>query len=274
MRARILTVVLVLGALEVAGFVAGVVDAPVPRADARRRRRPVKTKAPEPEPPAPETAGPETAAPPVPENPFEGGTGATAAPAVGATAMPGTSTGTGTGATATAAPQEAPPAVPEPTPHEDLSGIEDEYNRIVDEIFQARTRVAALGAQLYSTKVRIRVQDRTTREQSLQSIRLTLDGDPVFSGDSSFRAEDGRQVYDGFAAPGAHALGVEVELRSRENDRYVYRLRDSFTFEVIKGKLTEVRVLLEEDSNIAEDFPDDREGEYDVRTRVRVEAME
>lgn len=265
MKAKIVSFVLALLALEA---ILTWTQPPTGVAEARRRRRPPSKRPPEPETAAPQTAG-GTA---VPENPFETG-GTTAAPE---TALPGTAAGTGpfTGAPATAAPQTSGAAAPEPTAREDLSGLEDEYNRIVDEIFQARTRVSALGAQLYSTKVRIRVQDRTTREQALESIRLTVDGDPVFSGDASFRAEDGRQVYDGFVAPGAHSLGVEVELRSRENDRYTYRLHDSFTFEVIKGRLTEVKVLLEEDSNIAEDFPDDREGEYDIRTRVRVEVVE
>ncbi len=260
MKRRVFSLVVVLGAMQAVDVVLQSEGGSVGVAQARRRRNP-PTKTAAPAPPG-GTA--------VPDNPFDA-----AASTAPASAQPAGTAAPASAAPATAAPApEEPPPIPEPTPREDLSGIEDEYHRIVDEIFQARTRVSALGAQLYSTKVRVRVQDRTTRTQALQRIRLLLDGDAIFSGDASFRAEDGRQVYDGFAAPGAHVVGVEVEYRSRENDRYVYRLHDAYTFEVIKGRLTEIRVLLEEDSNIAEDFPDDREGEYDVRSRIRIEAAE
>ena len=38
----------------------------------------------------------------------------------------------------------------------------------------------------------------------------------------------------------------------------------------MQGKVTEITLVLDDDSDIAEDFEDDGEGEYDVSTRVRV----
>jgi hypothetical protein len=45
--------------------------------------------------------------------------------------------------------------------------------------------------------------------------------------------------------------------------------RNQFRFEVVQGKLTEIVIRLDDDSDM-EDFADDGEGEYDVNMRVRV----
>ncbi|MCA9582369.1 MAG: hypothetical protein KC416_11285, partial [Myxococcales bacterium] len=64
------------------------------------------------------------------------------------------------------------------------------------------------------------------------------------------------------------------EQHARDNRDYRYVLRDTFRFEVRKGKITVVTLILDDDSDIAEDFPEDGEGQYDVRTRFRVTTHE
>ena len=39
-------------------------------------------------------------------------------------------------------------------------------------------------------------------------------------------------------------------------------------------RITEITLVVDDDSEIAEDFADDESGEYDVRTRVRVDTFE
>jgi hypothetical protein len=41
---------------------------------------------------------------------------------------------------------------------------------------------------------------------------------------------------------------------------------------VVGERRTDLRLRLEDDSDIAEDFHDDRSGEYDVHTRLQVRA--
>ena len=121
-------------------------------------------------------------------------------------------------------------------------------------------------------EARVRVDNQAAETQSLVKFSLLLDGAPVHRAEGVTRGERIQQVFDGYAAPGPHVLTVEAEQRSKENDKYRYTTRDTFRFEVIRGKTSVVTVVLEDDSGIAEDFPDDEEGEYEVTTRVRVET--
>lgn len=179
-------------------------------------------------------------------------------------------------APAAEAPAAQTPAAPtEPLPElPDLSPLQQAYTALMDDLVQARSRVAVLGQQLFETKVRVRVHDRTGGDVNLTSFAVRLDGAPVFRADSGGVGADARRVFEGFAAPGPHVLIVEAEQRARADDGYRYTLSDSYRFEVVRGQLTVVTIVLDDDSDIAEDFEDDGEGEYEVRTRVRVATRE
>ncbi len=152
----------------------------------------------------------------------------------------------------------------------DLGPIREEFTAIMDELVQVRSRVAVLGRQLFRTRMRVVVQNRAGDDQTLAKLVLKLDGAPIFQGEGREVPEDGAQVFDGFAAPGPHVMTVEVEQRARADDDYRYELRDTYRFQVIRDRLIEVEIVLDDDSDIAEDFADDEEGEFDVRTRMRV----
>ncbi len=152
----------------------------------------------------------------------------------------------------------------------DLGPIREEFTTIMDELVQVRSRVAVLGRQLFRTRMRVIVQNRAGDDHTLAKLVLKLDGAPIFQGEGNEVPEDGAQVFDGFAAPGPHVMTVEVEQRARANDEYRYELRDTYRFQVIRNRLIEVEIVLDDDSDIAEDFADDEEGEFDVRTRMRV----
>jgi len=191
------------------------------------------------------------------------GTGAPIVAPPTAAPAPGTTTGMASATGDQSAPEEAPPP--------DLSPLRDEFTSVMDDLVQTRARIATLGRSLFRTKIRIDVQDRSGDDQSLARIAVMLDGAPVFRAQGAeFNGEDGKRVFEGFAAPGPHTITVEVEMRARDGDTYRYTLRDAYRFEVIRNKMTEVVVVLDGESEIAEDFADDGEGEYDVRTRFRV----
>lgn len=152
----------------------------------------------------------------------------------------------------------------------DLGPIREEFTAIMDELVQVRSRVAVLGRQLFRTRMRVVVQNRAGDDQTLSKLVIKLDGAPIFQGEGAQVPEDGQQVFDGFAAPGPHVMTVEVEQRARADDEYRYELRDTYRFQVIRDRLIEVEIVLDDDSDIAEDFADDEEGEFDVRTRLRV----
>jgi hypothetical protein len=102
---------------------------------------------------------------------------------------------------------------------------------------------------------------------------VLLDGAPVFSGDGGqLDAEGYRQLFEGFAAPGPHVLTLELEQRARDDEAYRYQLRESFHFSAPRERLSVLTLVLDDDSDMAEDFPDDQQGEYEVTTRLEVRA--
>ena len=186
-----------------------------------------------------------------------------------------------------AAETETPPATTEEPPAEgeegydayapigpDLQPLREDYTAIMDELVNVRSRMAVLGRQLFQTKVQVVVQNRAGDDNTLSRLVVSLDGAPVHRGDGSDLGEDGKKVFEGFAAPGPHVLTIEAEQRQRADDNYRYTVRDSFRFTVVRERLTEVTIVLDDDSDMGEDFEDDGEAEYDINTRMRVATRE
>ncbi len=143
----------------------------------------------------------------------------------------------------------------------------------MDDLVAARARAAVLGKALFKTRIALRVQNLAAPDPVLAKLVLSLDGAPVYHGDSStLTGDDVRAVFEGFAAPGPHVLSVEVEQRAQGNAAYGYTLRETYRFEATREKETELTLVLDDDSNLASDFPDDGEGRYDVRTKLRVKT--
>ncbi len=178
----------------------------------------------------------------------------------------------GEGSAFNASDMEAPASSRESTT--DLTEVRAEYDQVMDDLVRARSRIAVVGNQLFRTKVRVLVHNRASGEQNLHRLKFELDRAPIFQARTPGGLSDKRRVFEGFAAPGPHTLTVDFEQHARSNDNYRYSQQDTYRFRVMKGKLTEVTVVIDDDSDIAEDFDDDGEGEYDVRTRVRVATRE
>ncbi len=242
----------------------------------RRRRRPAPQPTEQTEPPAPDAGQEEP-----PANPYSGGEGEEAAggdaeaqppaeaPAEG-DAEPAAETGPEAPAEG-AAEGEAEGGYDDYAPlGPDLGPLRSEFTSIMDELVQVRSRMAVIGRQLFHTKVQVRVHNRAGGDNTLSRLVVSLDGAPVHRGDGSDLGEDVQSIFEGFAAPGPHVLTLEVEQRQRADDDYRYTIRDSFRFVVEREKLTEITVVLDDDSDMGEDFEDDGEAEYDLSTRVRV----
>jgi hypothetical protein len=176
-------------------------------------------------------------------------------------------------ATEPSAPQAPPTAVPPAGDDGELASLQQDMAQVMDDLVQARARVAVLGKALFKTRVRVKLDNRAAPDQTAVRLGLWLDGAPIWSGDGSALRDAERALFDGFAAPGAHLLTVEVEQRARQDEAFRYTLHESYRFMVVAEKRTDLKLVLDDDSDMAEDFPDDHEGEYDVRTRLQVRAV-
>jgi hypothetical protein len=157
---------------------------------------------------------------------------------------------------------------------EQLASLRNDVATLIDDMVQARARAALLGKTLFKTRLRLRVQNLAGPNPVLANIVLKLDGAPVFRSDgTAFRGDDARQVFEGFVAPGPHVLMVELEQRhsgGQADGAYGYTLHDSYRFQALREKQSELTLILDDDSDLAEEFSDSASGEYDLRVKLRV----
>ncbi|MEZ4340292.1 MAG: hypothetical protein R3B82_27025 [Sandaracinaceae bacterium] len=244
-------------------------------ADAQRRRTSRRRRR---QPPAEEPATPpenpdEPAAPPA--SPFDDPPPQAAQPAQTPPASPPqtpTPPAAAPDAVEAAEPSEQPTAEFDPGPAPpDVSPIRNDYVALMDELVQARMRVSALGSELFRTRITVDLQDRTGDGTNLARLVVHLDGAPVYQSDGPAEGlDDGREIFAGSLAPGPHVLRLEVEQRARADEAFRYTLQEDFRFQVVRERLSEVTLVLEDGSDMASSFPSGGEGRYEVRTRMRV----
>jgi hypothetical protein len=214
----------------------------------------------------PKAAKPSSAAPPSPPAPAaESSNEPAAAPApevappTAASAKP-----------AEPAAEPEPAAKPDPAPAADsgkLASLRSDVAGLVDELVEARSRAALLGQTLFKTQLRVKVQNLAAPDPVLGKLVLKLDGAPIFRGDgAALSGDDARQVFQGFVAPGAHVLAAELEQSSRDDAKFGYALHETYRFQAVRDKRSELTLIVDDDS----DVPNDGDGEYDVRIKLRV----
>ena len=148
-----------------------------------------------------------------------------------------------------------------------------DYDRLFGDIAALRGRVAALTTTLFASKLRVTLRSEGDNAR-ISRLNVTLDDGVVFSAPARFSAEDERVVYEHAVAPGHHVLGVEVERSDVRSNQYTNSQTTKLSIVIPEGKLVEAGVTLEDDSDIAEDFPDDEDGEYELAVRMRARVVE
>jgi hypothetical protein len=165
----------------------------------------------------------------------------------------------------TPAPAEFPSGVAKPPPFE--------YDKLLGDIAALRSRVAALTTTLFASKLRVVVETRGD-DARLASFNITLDDGVVFSAPERFSADDERTVYEHAVAPGHHVVGVEIERYDARNKEFRTWQSSRFSVIVPESKLVDAHLTVTDDSDMAEDFPDDADGEYDLRVKLRARVEE
>lgn len=159
---------------------------------------------------------------------------------------------------------EFPTGPPSPPPAD--------FDRLLGDIAALRSRVAALTATLFKSKVRIVVETRG-RDARIESLAVTLDDGVVFAAAERFSADDSRVVYEHAVAPGQHVLGLELERYDARKREYRTWQSSRFSLFVPESRLVEAHFVLEDASDMAVDFPDDQDGRYELRVRLRARVV-
>lgn len=162
-------------------------------------------------------------------------------------------------------PNEFPTGAPKPPPVA--------YDKLLADIAALRARVAAVTTTLFSSKLRV-VVGVEGDEARVASFRVTLDDGVVYSAPERFGADEPLTVYEHAVAPGHHMLGVEIERYDARNRQFRTYQSSKFAIVVPEGKRLETSLRIEDDSEMADDFPDGEDGEYDLRVRVRAQVVD
>jgi hypothetical protein len=162
-------------------------------------------------------------------------------------------------------PEEFPSGVAKPPPFE--------YDKLLGDIAALRSRVAALTTTLFASKLRVVVETKG-EDARLTSFNITLDDGVVFAAPDRFSADDERTVYEHAVAPGHHVVGVEIERYDARNKEYRTWQSSRFSVIIPESKLVDAHLQIIDDSDMADDFPSDADGEYDLRVKLRARVVE
>ncbi len=146
-----------------------------------------------------------------------------------------------------------------------------DYDKLIGDIASLRARVAAVGDNLFHSRIAIQV--RTDGDHGkIGRLVVSLDDGAVYTAPSNFKADDWQDVYAHALAPGRHAITVDVERKDDRNDGFRNSQRSRFTVEVPRDQELAVQIKIGDDSDMGKDFPSDKSGSYDLRVRVKAEA--
>jgi hypothetical protein len=147
-----------------------------------------------------------------------------------------------------------------------------DYDRLLADIASLRARVAAVSDTLFHSRIAISVQSESDHAR-IASLLVSLDDGVVWSQPASFRTSDETVVYDHAAAPGHHAVTVDVERRDDRNDAFRSSQRSRFVVDIPEGERLFVAIRLEDGSNMGGDFPSDKSGRYELKIRASAKAQ-
>jgi hypothetical protein len=147
-----------------------------------------------------------------------------------------------------------------------------EYDGLLADIAALRARVAAVSDTLFHSRIEVDLETSGDHGR-VAALAISLDDGIVWTSPPSFRASDPTAIYEHAAAPGHHALTVDIERRDDRNDAFRSAQRTRLVVDVPVDQKLRVELHLWDDSNIGADFPTGRRGEYELRVRARVSAV-
>jgi hypothetical protein len=146
-----------------------------------------------------------------------------------------------------------------------------DYDKLVGDISALRARVAAVGDNLFHSRIAIQVRIDGDHGR-VGRLVVSLDDGAVYTAPPNFKADDWQDIYSHALAPGRHAITVDVERKDDRNDAFRNSQRSRFTVEVPRDLELGVQIKIGDDSDMGKDFPGDKSGSYDLRVRVKAEA--
>jgi len=160
---------------------------------------------------------------------------------------------------------------PEEFPDAGPSAGSPDVERILGEIATLRARVAAIGDTLFKSRIVVRVEARGSHAK-IGKLAVSLDDGVVYTAPPGLELSDETTVYDHAVAPGRHILSVDIDRRDDRGDGFGTGQKSRFSIEVPENQRLAATVRIDDDSDMASDFPSSQKGSYDLRVRLRAKA--
>jgi len=175
-------------------------------------------------------------------------------------------------------PAAAPSASPlNPTPEEfpkpSAGFASTELDALMARVAALRTRIAALSATLFSSKLRIELRS-AGESVRMKSLRVSVDGGVVYTAPAQAFFEQPQIVYEHAVAPGPHVVAIEVERQDARQPQFSTWQSSRFVVSVPEKRLLWTRLELDGESSMGEDFAEDEAGRYELAVRLDVEVAE
>lgn len=148
-----------------------------------------------------------------------------------------------------------------------------ELDVLMSRVAALRTRIAALSATLFSSKLRIELRS-AGESVRLKLLRVSVDGAVVYTAPPQAFFDEAQIVYEQAVAAGPHVVAVEVERQDVRQPQFSTWQSSRFVVSVPEKRLLWTRLELEGESSMGEDFAEDAAGRYELAVRLEVEASQ
>ena len=147
------------------------------------------------------------------------------------------------------------------------------YDTLMAEVAALRARVSVISNAVWKSRITVMLRVVGSHAR-IASAKLFVDNALVWTAQKGFSAEDMVSIFDGGVAPGLHAIALEIERRDDRDETFRTIDRTTATLMVPQGKKLQIETRLDDDSSMGGDFTDDGDGKYDLRLRMKAQAVD
>ncbi len=130
-----------------------------------------------------------------------------------------------------------------------VDAIETEARAVSDELFKARARVATVASKLFRSKIELQLRSNLERFYEVSDLVISVDGAPVVTHESGVPAA-AAELFQLYAAPGAHELSFSAKLVARRDATYKLRISQTFTVFVPEESTVSTKLVVRETGNM------------------------
>lgn len=151
------------------------------------------------------------------------------------------------------------------------AGAPVDYDSVLSELAALRARVATVSDSLFKSRIQISLLSEADHARVTRVV-LSLDDGAVYTSATAPERGEPASIFSRSVSPGRHAVTLEIERKDERNEAFRSAQRSRFVVEVPKDEELKLEVKIVDNSTMGKDFPDDKNGTYDLRIKVKAES--